>query len=79
MQSYQYSEPHSGSHVQFSPDGRLLASAVAYRLLLRDALTLQIVQVTQLELLLGDECSIGQANAVRIAMTCNAWSSLPAP
>uniref|UniRef100_A0A7S3AL99 Anaphase-promoting complex subunit 4 WD40 domain-containing protein n=1 Tax=Haptolina ericina TaxID=156174 RepID=A0A7S3AL99_9EUKA len=45
MQSYQYSEPHSGSHVQFSPDGRLLASAVAYRLLLRDALTLQIVQL----------------------------------
>ena len=43
----QYSEPHTQTdgHVCFSPDGRYLASAAGYRLILRDVDTLQIVQL----------------------------------
>ena len=44
---YHYSEPHkqAAGLVHFSPDGKLVACAVAYRLLIRDADTLQIVQL----------------------------------
>ena len=47
MDQVQYSEPHSqtSSLVRFSPDGRFVASAVGYRLILRDVDTLQIVQL----------------------------------
>jgi WD40 repeat protein len=43
----QYSEPHSqsGGLVKFSPDGRWVASAANYRLVLREVDTLQIVQL----------------------------------
>ena len=43
----QYSECHSqsGGHVRFSPDGRLIATAAGYRLVIRDVDTLQIVQL----------------------------------
>ena len=42
-----YSEPHSQSSslVRFSPNGRFVASAAGYRLILRDVDTLQIVQL----------------------------------
>jgi len=45
--SMMYSETHehSGGHVQFSPDGKLLATAAVYRLVIRDVDTLQIVQI----------------------------------
>ena len=45
---YQYSEPHkqTAELVKFSPDGKLIACAVAYRLLIRDTDTLQIVQAS---------------------------------
>eukprot|EP00966_Prymnesium_polylepis_P166499 3849078-Prymnesium_polylepis.1 len=44
---YQYSEPHkqAAGLVRFSPNGKYVACAVAYRLLIRDTDTLQIVQV----------------------------------
>lgn len=43
----QYSECHSqsGGHVRFSPDGRFIATAAGYRLIVRDVDTLQIVQL----------------------------------
>jgi hypothetical protein len=42
-----YSEPHSQSSslVRFAPNGRYLASAAGYRLIIRDVDTLQIVQL----------------------------------
>jgi len=43
----QYSECHSqsGGHVCFSPNGRFIATAAGYRLIVRDVDTLQIVQL----------------------------------
>ena len=43
----QYSEPHSqsGGLVRFSPDGRWVASAANYRLVVREVDTLQIAQL----------------------------------
>lgn len=45
---YRYSEPYkqSATLAKFSPDGKLIACAVAYRLIIRDTATLQIVQVS---------------------------------
>lgn len=42
---YSETQEHSGGHVHFSPDGKLLATAAMYRLMLRDVDTLQIVQI----------------------------------
>lgn len=53
MAAYRYSAPHklSASLVAIAPNGRLVASAVAYRLIVRDIDTLQIVQVSQVDCL----------------------------
>ena len=40
-----FSDSHEGGHVLFSPDGRLVAAAAMYRLVVRDARTLEIVRV----------------------------------
>jgi len=40
-----FSDSHEGGHVLFSPDGRLVAAAAMYRLVVRDARTLEIVHV----------------------------------
>lgn len=46
MTSIQFSEAlEQSGHAYFSPDGRLVATAAGYRLLIRDADTLQIAQL----------------------------------
>lgn len=42
---YSETQEHTGGHVHFSPDGKLLATAAMYRLVLRDVDTLRIVQI----------------------------------